>query len=173
MLGRIAIGSILIALFLGFQLLRPPAKKLPTADATAKPLVPATKTEPELLIAVPEKTVLYRAANGHFLTDAMVDNQTVRFIVDTGATSVALTMADAQRIGIPFDPAEFRVIGRGASGDVHGTMVKLHSLKVGDHEIRDVEAAIVAEGLDISLLGQSWLSRIGTVQISGDVMTLG
>ena len=173
MRGPIVAIIVFIAVFLGLLSFMPQQKRLSTAKEAAIPLAATSRAEPEILIATPRKTTLYRDVSGHFLTDAMVDGRAVRFMVDTGATSVVLTMADAQRAGIPFDPATFTVIGRGVSGDVRGTMIKLQSLTIGDHEVRDVEAAIVADGLDISLLGQSWLSKIGTVQISGDVMTLG
>lgn len=171
MRGWIVGSLVFVAAFFGLLMLRPEPKKLPTAKASDRPLTTAPK--PALMIAVPRKTILQRQPGGHFFADARVDGHSVRFLVDTGASVVALTTADAQRMGISFDPATFTVIGRGASGDVYGTVIKLGSLTIGEHEVRDIEAAIIADGLDVSLLGQSWLSRIGTVQISGDTMTLG
>ena len=60
----------------------------------------------------------------------------------------------------------------GASGVVMGVPVRLPEVAVGDFVARDVEAVIVPEGLGISLLGQSFLSHIETVNISGDTLTL-
>ena len=67
------------------------------------------------------ETVLERDANGHFYTHAKVnDSDLVHFVVDTGATVVALTVEDARRLGIPVNPSEFTVVGEGASGFVRG-----------------------------------------------------
>ena len=76
-------------------------------------------------------------------------------------------------LGLSWDDSALRPIGRGASGTVYGTPVVLQSLEVGGFEARNVEAAIIPEGLDVSLLGQSFLSKIDNVEISGDEMRLG
>jgi aspartyl protease family protein len=119
----------------------------------------------------PAETLLKRAGNGHFMVNAEVNAQLVHFVVDTGATSVALTVDDAERIGIPFSPAEFEVIGSGASGPVRGKQLTFDSVSIEGKEVRGVRGAII-EGADISLLGQSYLSRIGSVEMSGDYMRL-
>jgi aspartyl protease family protein len=110
-----------------------------------------------------------RAADGHFYLDAQVNGAQVHFLVDTGASMVALTAADAQRAGI-FLPSE-RATAEGAGGAVEIIPVTIDRIAAGPLEARNIEGA-VARNLPISLLGQSFLSRIGTVQISGDRMTL-
>lgn len=115
--------------------------------------------------------VLHRQADGHFYVDAMVNGQLVHFVVDTGATDVALSTKDAKHIGIPFSPDEFEVVGMGASGPVRGKRVVLDSVAIGKKEAFDVSGSIL-EGSDISLLGQAYLSRIGLVKITGDEMLL-
>lgn len=139
----------------------------PAAAAASAPARHSAEAEPQLM----GETRLERMPNGHFYADAMVNGQPVRLVVDTGASSVALTEADAQRIGIPFSPAEFQVIGTGASGPVRGKMLDFDSVSVDGKDIRGVRGAVI-EGLDVSLLGQTYLSRIGSVQMSGDSMTL-
>jgi aspartyl protease family protein len=119
----------------------------------------------------PVETKLERMPNGHFYAEGNVNGQPVRLVVDTGASTVALTIADAQRIGVPFSTGAFTVIGSGASGPVRGQDVMLDRVEVGGKEVRGVRAAVV-EGLDVSLLGQTYLSRITSVQMSGDSMTL-
>ena len=74
------------------------------------------------------KTDRIRQPNGHFYVDGTVNGQSVRFLIDTGATSVALTADDASRIGLQFSPAEFQQIGYGASGPVMGKQVTLTSV---------------------------------------------
>jgi aspartyl protease family protein len=118
------------------------------------------------------EVVLDRTYDGHFYADALVNGQPVRFLVDTGASGVALTSEDARRIGLPFQPSEFVVIGSGASGDVLGKPVMLNAVTIGPKELRDVRGVIVADGLRVSLLGQSFLSRLSSVQMMGDRMTL-
>ncbi len=119
------------------------------------------------------QTVLKRQADGHFYADATVDGRQYRFLVDTGASIVALTGRDADDMGLYWDETNLRPIGRGASGTVHGVPVRIANLEVGGYEARDVPAAIIPEGLDVSLLGQSFLSQIDNVEISGDEMKLG
>lgn len=117
-------------------------------------------------------TVLDRKSDGHFYVDAMVNENAINFVVDTGATVVALTKADARAAGISFNPNRFRVIARGASGDVRGEKVTIKRLAIGQKEAWDVEAVVVDDGLDVSLLGQSYLEQIGSVSIANDKMTL-
>lgn len=117
-------------------------------------------------------TILDRAPDGHFYVQANVNNQPVRFMVDTGASGIALTGADAARIGLSFDPAEFQIVGTGASGPVMGKQVTLDTVQVEGKTANGLPAAILADGLDVSLLGQSFLSRYDHVGIANDRMEL-
>jgi aspartyl protease family protein len=117
-------------------------------------------------------TVLRRHDDGHFYVDAEVNGQLVHFVVDTGASTVALTKADAERAGISFLPSEFRVIARGASGNVKGEEIRINHIAIDQKEAFDQRGIVVDDGLDVSLLGQSFLSQIGTVLIDGETMTL-
>ena len=119
----------------------------------------------------PRDTELEREANGHFYVHAKVNGQLVRFVVDTGATIVALTQEDAERVGLDVDPAKFRIIGEGASGAVMGENVKLGSIEVDGKLANDVEGVVLADS-SMSLLGQSYLSRLNEVRMSGEYMIL-
>ena len=99
----------------------------------------------------------------------MVNGAQIHFLVDTGASMVALTPDDAQRAGIAL--SNDRVVAQGAGGSVEVTPVTIDRIAAGPLEARDVPGAVARE-LPISLLGQSFLSRVGNVQISGDRMTL-
>lgn len=118
-------------------------------------------------------TVLQRQADGHFYANVRIDSHDVRFLVDTGASVVALTAADAEAIGLAWSDADLREIGRGASGPVEGVPVMLERLELGGFEAINVRAAIIPEGLDVSLLGQSALAQLPGVRIDGDRMMLG
>ena len=120
----------------------------------------------------PDGTVtLERNSDGHFYADARVNGATIHFLVDTGATGVALSQDDARRAGIPFSPATFEPIGQGASGEVRGQPVSLERISLGHREAEDLPAVIL-EGGDRSLLGQNFLRRFGSVSIEGDRMVL-
>jgi aspartyl protease family protein len=116
--------------------------------------------------------VLERAPDGHFYADAEVNGVTVHFMVDTGATSVALSPRDAAAVGLDQDEAGYTEVGRGVGGNVAMKPVTLDRLSVGSIASRDVPAMIVQTDMEISLLGQTWLSRVGSVTIEGNRMTL-
>jgi aspartyl protease family protein len=118
-----------------------------------------------------QETVLERGLGGHFFTVANINGEPIRFVVDTGATDVALTMDDARRAGISFDPSQFEVVGSGASGDVRGQVVELREVDLDGKKVSDIHA-VVLEGLTVSLLGQNYLRHLDNVSISGDKMTL-
>lgn len=118
-----------------------------------------------------EQTVLERDSSGQFHIPARVNGEDTEFLVDTGADIVALTVADAERLGIHFAPEDFRPIMRTASGQGNAAVVRIDRLELGDDEFRDV-GAVVAEGLPVNLLGQSVLRRFGKVELQGDRMVI-
>lgn len=142
-------------------------------SATGAPLSPAPQATPSMAAMVSAgETVLRRQPDGHFYADVQVNGRTVRFMVDTGASGIALTRDDARRAGIDFDPSRFEVVGSGASGPVKGQRVRIADMRLDLKQVANVDAAVLDDGLSVSLLGQSFLSRFGTVQIESDRMTL-
>ncbi|HEX6375379.1 MAG TPA: TIGR02281 family clan AA aspartic protease [Allosphingosinicella sp.] len=119
----------------------------------------------------PKETLLKRRWDGHFYVDGEVNGELVNFMVDTGAFGVALPVETARRLNIPFSESEFTIIGSGASGPVRGKVITLDRVSIEGKEVRRVEGAI-AEGLDQPLLGQTYLSRLSSVEMSGDYMRL-
>lgn len=114
---------------------------------------------------------LARRPDGHFYASAEVNGSAIEFMVDTGASVVSLTRADAERAGITVDPNQFQVVAQGASGPVMGLSVVLHDVSVGDHRISDVPALVLADSGQ-SLLGQNVLSQFASVSIEHDEMLL-
>jgi aspartyl protease family protein len=159
---------------IGFAFLAPSFKSAPSSPQPAEARKP-TADYPAGPTAAPAagngfaSREIPRAPDGHFYLDAQVNGAQVHFLVDTGASMVALTAADAQRAGIAL-PTE-RAVAQGAGGAVEIVPVTIDRIAAGPLEARNIEGA-VARDLPISLLGQSFLSRIGTVQISGDRMVL-
>ena len=111
---------------------------------------------------VKKRLSIAKGIGGHYWVAGSVNGQTVQFLVDTGATSVALNDAHAKRLGI-----DYRVSGRPlqvntASGVTRGWRVMLDRVKVGDLEVLGVEAVVLEGGAPHeALLGMSFMSRVG------------
>ena len=114
---------------------------------------------------------LERSFDGHFYADAQVNGAIVHFLIDTGATGIALSEDDARRAGLAFNSYQPEVIGTGASGQVLGHFVQLNRVQLGLKSVSSTPAVILADG-DRSLLGQSFLSQFGSVEIHGNTMVL-
>jgi aspartyl protease family protein len=98
---------------------------------------------------------------GHFRVAARVDGRHLDFMVDTGASVVALTAKDAGRLGLRPLRGEFTAAVKTANGTVRAAPVQLASVDVGGLTIRDVSALVLPEGaLSENLLGLSYLSRL-------------
>jgi aspartyl protease family protein len=170
---RAFVVILVLATFVGAMM---PARQASSADAN-EVAAPASggwgSGEPEVAQASggsgPIK--LNRRSDGHFYADAKVDGHTIEFLVDTGASGVALAYEDATRAGIDVDPANFYVVGEGASGPVRGQVVRIDEVKLGHQRATHV-SGIVMDGGARSLLGQSFLRQFGSVEIRGDTMTL-
>jgi aspartyl protease family protein len=119
----------------------------------------------------PEEVRLKKRGNGHSYVHGMVNGQIVEFLVDTGASGIALTVEDARRIGLKVDRSRWRVIGSGASGAVRGQIERLDRVEVEGRVVTNLDA-MVANGLEISLLGQDFLAHAGSLTMSGDTMVL-
>lgn len=141
-------------------------------QTTTKAAVFSPTIEPEPEGWFTNGHALKRAVDGHFYADANIDGASIRMMVDTGASIIALTADDADAAGVQWDPSQVRVIGRGASGDVLGVPARLESVEIGGFRREAIDAVVVPEGLDVSLLGQSYLSKIGSVKIADDTMVM-
>ncbi|MEO6716493.1 MAG: TIGR02281 family clan AA aspartic protease [Novosphingobium sp.] len=164
----LAVGSA-IAMFVAAQLVLSP-RQVAADQASGKSTVNAMAASARHSDNS-EETEIARDATGQFHLTAQVNGRDARFLVDTGADLVALTVDDAKDLGVDFDPDSFEPIGRSASGVARGAVVKLDRFQVGEEEFRDVDA-IVLEGLETNLLGQSLLRRLGKVEMRGDRMVL-
>jgi aspartyl protease family protein len=107
---------------------------------------------------------------GHFLSEGSINGMPMRFLIDTGATTIALPSADAMRLGINYRAGQ-QGISRTAGGAVPFWAVKLDSVRLGGIEVSNVDAVVIEQGLDIALLGMSFLNRLDMRQ-EGRTMTL-
>jgi len=99
--------------------------------------------------------------NGHFQTEARVDGSYLNFMVDTGATVIALKERDAARIGIHPAPVDYTANVSTANGPAKAARAHLASIEIGGVRVRDVDALIMPDGmLDQNLLGMAFLSKL-------------
>ena len=115
---------------------------------------------------------LGRSGDSHFYADTNIDGTNIRMMVDSGASIIALTRRDAEAIGIDVDRLPIGGMARTAGGEVPMRTVMLDSVEVDGLEVRQVQAAVIDTDMGVSLLGQSFLSRLDAVNIEGDTMTL-
>lgn len=115
---------------------------------------------------------LSRDGNGHFSGSATINGRAVAMLIDSGASLVVLSRADAVAAGVEVRDDRFTGTARTANGAVAVMPVTLSSVRIGDVERRDVAAAVIDGDLPAALIGQSFLSRVDDVTISGDVMRL-
>ncbi len=171
----VCIMVFLLALAWIFTPARPgkaPVTQIATTRAQEPP--PAAKAaEDKVLIGNGSaQVVVPRAPDGHFYVDAQVGPTVIHFLIDTGATAVALSRADAQRAGIAPIAGDFIGEARTANGKVAMKPVMIDRIRIGPLEARDVEGAVIDGDLGVSLLGQSWLRRVGSVTIKDDRLIL-
>jgi aspartyl protease family protein len=145
----------------------------PSADTTAPPAAvsSAVSTGNRAGGAMPNSLVFHANKQGHVVLDGVVNGAPVRFLVDTGATMVVLTMKDAAAAGLTHSDLEFSMRTSTANGTARAAPVKLREVRVGQLSIDEVPAA-VAENLGISLLGQSFLTRLESYEMHDGVLTL-
>jgi aspartyl protease family protein len=110
---------------------------------------------------------------GHFIVHPTLDGRRVRMLVDTGASLVTLSHEDAQLAGIRVSGRDFTRAIATANGTVQAAPVRIREMRVGDIVVYDVEALVLPQGrLGTSLLGMSFLRRLGGFEISQGRLTL-
>ncbi|HYD28980.1 TIGR02281 family clan AA aspartic protease [Brevundimonas sp.] len=113
-----------------------------------------------------------KAADGHYWAEARIEGRAVRVMVDTGASVVVLTPADAARLGLKLTPGDFSGTVVTASGPVRAAPVELSAVAVAGARVAAVEAMVVEHGLPHSLLGMSYLGRLSSFSATPAGLTL-
>ena len=114
--------------------------------------------------------VMTAGSGGHFMTDGAINGRAVRFMVDTGATMVAMGQADAERLGINWRSGD-RGYASTANGVITSYRVNLASVRIGDVEVNNVDASVGQTEMPFVLLGNSFLTRF-QMRRDNDVMRL-
>jgi aspartyl protease family protein len=138
-------------------------------------ILPRLKGElvPAAGIEQADGSVTFRAGrDGYFHVEGRVNGRRILFLVDTGASEVVLSPADARRLGIDVDRLAFTQVTETANGFGRGAPVTLREVEVGGLRVAEVSASVNQADMGQSLLGMSFLRRIGGFQVSGDRLTL-
>ena len=120
--------------------------------------------------AAPRQIVMAPGQGGHYTTIGTINGQLTSFLIDTGATSVAIGHLEAEKLGLRYLQGR-RVVTHTANGDVPAFMIELASIRIGDVEVRDVSAIVIPGQMSHVLLGNSFLTRF-QMRRENDVMTL-
>ena len=121
----------------------------------------------------PSSVVVVRTAAGHFVVRASVEDVPLTLLVDTGASFVTLTQADAAAVGVDVASLQFVTPIRTANGVIQAAPITIARLAVGTIERRDLDALVAPpDSLDQSLLGMSFLDTLNGYRISGDRLVL-
>jgi aspartyl protease family protein len=118
----------------------------------------------------PASVTLQADGRGHFIAQGQINGGTVRMLIDTGATMVALSASDAVRLGIDYSKGQPGMVST-ANGYAPVYRVKLDTVKIGNIELNQVDAVIQENGLPFALLGMSFLNRT-EMRREGEQMTL-
>ncbi len=109
-------------------------------------------------------------SQGHYMVQGQINGGSVRMLLDTGATMIALPASDATRLGIDYKRGRVAYMNT-ANGVAPAYLVKLNTVKVGDIEINQIDAVVQEQGLPFILLGMSFLNRT-EMRREGDQMVL-
>lgn len=104
------------------------------------------------------RVVLQADSRGHFTGQGRINGQLVQFMVDTGASTVALGAPEAERLGLAYRAGRPVRLGT-ANGNVQGWALRLASLRIGDTELSDLDAVVVPQAMPYVLLGNNVLAR--------------
>ncbi|WP_417283801.1 retropepsin-like aspartic protease family protein [Comamonas sp.] len=104
------------------------------------------------------RIVLMADARGHFIDRGQINGKTMQYMVDTGASTVAIGRADAERMGLPYLQGT-PVMMRTANGTAQGWKLILDSVRVGDVEVRGLEAIVASQSMPYVLLGNNLLAH--------------
>lgn len=117
-----------------------------------------------------QSVTLAADTRGHFVTEGTVNGAGVRFLVDTGATMISFSAAEARRLGLDYQKGERRTAVT-ANGHAPAWHVKLNTVTLGAIELRNVDAIVLENSSDVALLGMSFLNRV-EMKREGQNMTL-
>ena len=159
--------AVLVALGMAQQVM-----KLSTAHASApRVAAPAIDASTPVEAAAQDAEVV-KAADGHYWAEAQVNGRWIHCLIDTGATAVTLTPADAERLGLGPAGLTYDQPIATANGRTEAARVELDSVSVAGARVAHVPAMVVKDGLSVSLLGMSYLGKLSRFEATPDSLIL-
>jgi aspartyl protease family protein len=165
--------TVIAALALGFGVLAP--RYLSNIGPEPAPAAPQVRQALPASAADTRRrsVVIARNAHGHFDVDGRINGRRIDFVVDTGASVVALTARDAARLGIRPSPNAYTADVKTANGTVRAAPARLDVVEIGNLQLRDVTALVLPnDALTDNLLGLSFLSRLHRFEYSDGKLVL-
>jgi len=117
-----------------------------------------------------QSVTLAAGAGGHFMVDGQINGGAIRFMVDTGATAIAISAAEAARLRIDYRKGRPGMT-QTAAGPTPMYVVRFDTVRVGGIELQNVDAIVIEQGLGVALLGNTFLNRV-EMRRDGQTMTL-
>ena len=148
------------------------ADKWTPVPAAAKAAPTKTETETVALGGIRSLSIP-RDARGHFQTNGRIDGQRVDFMIDTGASVVALNEKSAARFGLRPQPSDYKASVNTANGVIKAAPTRIAMIEIGELIVRDVDAMVLPdEALSENLLGLSFLSKLKRFEYANGKMVL-
>jgi aspartyl protease family protein len=162
----IAAVAFAAAILVPRYLTRQPSVSAAPPMTTARVDAPAPAADARSVVVAPD-------SQGHFRVEARVDSRRMDFLIDTGASVIALTARDAATLGVHPAESEYTMAVQTANGTVHAAPVNLDMVEIGGITVRDVSAIVLPEeALRDNLLGMAFLSRLHRYEYAGGKLVL-
>ena len=120
---------------------------------------------------MPHSLVYLANKDGDFVLNLDVNGIPTKFLLDTGASTVALSLADALAAGMNRSELVFEARAETANGLARAAPVRLHEIRLGGFLVHDLPAVVI-EGLDVSLLGMGLLRRFQSFEMRSSKVTI-
>ena len=115
------------------------------------------------------RVVLMADSRGHFVNSGTINGRVMQYMVDTGASTVAIGRADAERMGLDFQKGQ-PVRMNTANGVTQGWRMRLDSVRIGDVEVFGVEAVVTPQPMPYVLLGNSFLTEFQMTRVNDQMV---
>jgi aspartyl protease family protein len=123
-------------------------------------------------IVIGDTLRIRQSADGHFWANATVNQLPVRFLIDSGATTTAMTLRTAQNAGIEISDSPFPIILSTANGSVEAQRGQIQSLRIGSMVAKDLPVVVAEEFGDANVIGMNFLSELKSWRVEGREMIL-
>lgn len=150
-----------------------PAPDATRAETPAPNIASLAVDTPNQAQSARRKTTIRMRPDGHYWTRALVNRKSsIEFMVDTGASVVALTYKDAQKMGLRPETLDYRWEIRTAGGVTLGASVLIDTIQINQIKVENVEAMVLRSDLSQSLLGMSFLRELYSYEFRGERLIL-